>query len=108
MIEVAQVSKILQFRIPTLSLLFIFTETNSLTVINSKYKHDGTKYNAISETMKFDFQPEWEYSFKPYKIRLLGQKYITIESIFGDKVSLYNIPKKKLIQDFLAKFEEYE
>lgn len=105
-IEVAQVSKILQFKMPTSSLLFIFTEMNSLTVISANYKYDGTKYNATSETMKFNFLPEWEYSFRPYKIRLLGQKYITIESIFGDKVSLYNIPKKKLTQDLLAKFEE--
>jgi hypothetical protein len=105
-IEVAQLTKILQFSIPTPSLLFIFTEMNSLTVIRAEYKYDGTKYNPTSETVKLDFQPEWEYSFRPYSIRLLGQKYITIESIFGEKVSLYNIPKKKLTQDLLAKFEE--
>jgi hypothetical protein len=105
-IEAAQVRKILQFKIVTSSLLLIFTETNSLTIISADYKYDGTRYNATSETLKFDFQPEWEYSFRPYKIRLLGRKYITIESIFGDKVSLYNIPKKKLTQDLLAKFEE--
>ena len=105
-IEAAQVDKILQFRIVTSRLLFIFTETNSLTIVSADYKYDGSKYNATSETLKFDFQPEWEYSFRPYKIRLLGQKYITIESIFGNKVSLYNIEKKKLTQDLLAKFEE--
>lgn len=105
-IEVAQLTKILQFSIPTPSLLFIFTEMNSLTIIRAEYKYDGTKYHPTSETVKFDFQPEWEYSFRPYSIRLLGQKYITIESLFGDKVSLYNITKKKLTQDLLAKFEE--
>lgn len=104
--EVAQVNKILQFTMATSSLLFIFTETNSLTVIKADYKYDGSKYNATSETFKFDFKPEWEYSFRPYKFRLLGQKHITIENIFGDKVSLYNIQKKKLTQDFLTKLEE--
>ena len=105
-IEVAQLNKILQFSNPTQSLLFVFTETNSLTVIKADYKYDGTKYNATAESVKFDFEPESEYSFRPYTFRLLGQKYITIESIFGDKVSLYTIQKKKLTQDLLRKLEE--
>jgi hypothetical protein len=105
-LEVAQLTKILQFSIPTPNLLFIFTEINSLIIVKADYKYDGTKYKHTSETDKFSFKPEWEYSFRPYSIKLLGQKYITIESIFGDQVSLYNIPKKKFTQDLLAKFEE--
>ena len=105
-IEVVQLSKILQFSVPVPNMLFIFTEMNSLTIIKAEYKYDGSKYHPTSDNVTFKFEPEWEYSFRPYKIRLLGQKYITIESIFGDKVSLYNIPKKKLTQDLLAKFEE--
>lgn len=104
--EVAQVNRILQFKIPISKLLFIFTDTNSLTIIRADYKYDGTEYKTTSETLKFDFQPEWEYGFRPYKIKLLGQKYITIESIFGDKVSLYNISKKKLILDLHVKLDE--
>jgi hypothetical protein len=105
-IEVAQLKKVLQFSNPIPSLLFVFTESNSLTVIKADYKYDGTKYNATAESVKFDFEPESEYSFRPYTFRLLGQKFITIESIFGDKVSLYNIKKKKLTQDLVRKLEE--
>jgi hypothetical protein len=105
-IEVVQLSKILQFSVPVPNMLFIFTEMDSLTIIKAEYKYDGSKFNPTSENVTFKFAPEWEYSFRPYKIRLLGQKYVTIESINGEKVSLYNIPKKKLTQDILAKFDE--
>ncbi|CAM4191964.1 MULTISPECIES: hypothetical protein [Flavobacterium] len=104
--EVAQVDKILQFEIPIYNLLFIFTDINSLTIIKADYKYDGTEYKTISETMKFDFQSEWEHGFRPYEIRSLGRKYITIETIFSDKIFLYNISKKKLILDLYAKLEE--
>jgi hypothetical protein len=105
-IEVLQLSKILQFSVPVPNLLFMFTEMDSLTIIKAEYKYNGTNYNATSDNVTFKFEPEWKYSFRPYKIRLLGQKYVTIESITGEKVSLYNIPKKKLTQDLLAKFED--
>jgi len=107
-LEVAQLTNILQFSIPTHNLLFVFTDKDSLTIISSNYKYNfkEKQYHPTSETVTFKFQPEWEYSFRPYSFKLLGKKYITIESIFGDKVSLYNIEKKKLTQDLLAKFEE--
>ncbi|MCW1147417.1 hypothetical protein [Flavobacterium lacisediminis] len=107
-IEVAKLDKILQLSTPTYNLLFVFTEINSLTVITANYKYnfEEKKYNNTSETLSFDFTPEWEYSFRPYSFRLLGQNFITIESIFGDKVSLYNISKKKFIQDLLVMIKE--
>lgn len=107
-IEVAQVTKILQFNVPTPSLLFIFTEMDSLKIISADYKYnfDEKMYHPTSETVDLKFIPEWEYSFRPYSIRLLGQKYITIESLFGEKVSLYNISKKSLIQDLSTIIEK--
>ncbi len=62
-------------------------------------------YHSTSETVDFKFVPDWK-SFRLYSIRLLVQKLITIKNFFGDKVSLYNILKKKFIQDLLAKLEE--
>ena len=105
-IEVAQVNKILQFKIVTSSLLFIFTEKNSISIITANYKHDGTKFNPTSESVTLEFKPKWDYSFQPFSIRLLGKKYITIESMFGDQVSLYNISTKKLIYDLSTKIDE--
>lgn len=107
-IEVARVTNILQFSVPTPSLLFIFTEMDSLKIISANYKYnfDEKAYHPTSETVDLKFVPEWEYSFRPYSIRLLGQKYITIESLFGEKVSLYNISKKKLIQDLSTIIEK--
>lgn len=107
-IEVAQVTNILQFSVPTPSLLFMFTEMDSLKIISAKYKYnfDEKIYHPTSETVDLKFVPEWEYSFRPYSIRLLGQKYITIESLFGEKVSLYNISKKSLIQDLSTIIEK--
>ena len=107
-IEVAQVTNILQFSVPTPSLLFIFTEMDSLKIISANYKYnfDEKIYHPTSETVDLKFVPEWEYSFRPYSIRLLGQKYITIESLFGEKVSLYNILKKSLIQDLSTLIEK--
>lgn len=108
-VEVAQLHKILQFSTPTYSLLFIFTEIDSLTIISANYKYDFNEkqYHPTSETLTLDFKTDWEYSFRPYSIRLLGQKYITIESLFGDSVSLYDITKKKFTQNLLSKLEEY-
>jgi hypothetical protein len=107
-IEVAQVTNILQFSVPTPSLLFMFTEMDSLKIISANYKYnfDEKMYHPTSETVDLKFVPEWEYSFRPYSIRLLGQKYITIESLFGEKVSLYNISKKSLIQDLSTIIEK--
>ena len=107
-IEVAQVTNILQFSVPTPSLLFMFTEMDSLKIISANYKYnfDEKIYHPTSETVDLKFVPEWEYSFRPYSIRLLGQKYITIESLFGEKVSLYNISKKSLIQDLSTIIEK--
>lgn len=107
-IEVAQVTNILQFSVPTPSLLFMFTEIDSLKIISANYKYnfDEKMYHPTSETVDLKFVPEWEYSFRPYSIRLLGQKYITIESLFGEKVSLYNISKKSLIQDLSTIIEK--
>lgn len=106
-LEVAKLNKILQFSTPNYNLLFIFTEMNSLTIIDANYNYnfDEKKYHPTSETINLDFKPESEYLFRPYVFRLLGQKYVTIENITGEKVSLYNISKKKLTQDLLAKFE---
>lgn len=106
-IEVAQVNNILQFSVPTYSLLFIFTKTDSLKIISANYKYnfDDKMYHPTSEIIDLKFVPEWNYSFRPYTIKLLGQKYITIESLFGDKVSLYNIAKKSLIQDLSTLIE---
>ena len=107
-IEVAQVTNILQFSVPTPSLLFMFTEKDSLKIISANYKYnfDEKTYHPTSETVDLKIVPEWEYSFRPYSIRLLGQKYITIESLFGEKVSLYNISKKSLIQDLSTIIEK--
>lgn len=107
-IVVAQVTNILQFSVPTPSLLFMFTEMDSLKIISANYKYnfDEKMYHPTSETEDLKFVPEWEYSFRPYSIRLLGQKYITIESLFGEKVSLYNISKKSLIQDLSTIIEK--
>lgn len=107
-IEVAQVTNILQFSVPSPSLLFMFTEMDSLKIISANYKYnfDEKMYHPTSETVDLKFVPEWEYSFRPYSIRLLGQKYITIESLFGEKVSLYNISKKSLIQDLSTIIEK--
>lgn len=107
-IEVAQVTNILQFSVPTPSLLFMFTETDSLKIISANYKYNFEEktYYPTSETVDLKFVPEWEYSFRPYSIRLLGQKYITIESLFGEKISLYNISKKSLIQDLSTIIEK--
>ncbi len=107
-IEVAQVTNILQFSVPTPSLLFMFTEKDSLKIISANYKYnfDEKTYHPTSETVDLKIVPEWGYSFRPYSIRLLGQKYITIESLFGEKVSLYNISKKSLIQDLSTIIEK--
>lgn len=106
--EVAQMDQILQFSVPTYSQLFVFDKINSLTVISSYYKYnfDEKKYYITSETINFEFEPEWNYSFRPYTLRLLGKKYVTIESVWGDKIFLYTIDKKKLIQDLSSKIED--
>lgn len=107
-IEVAKMKRMLQFTTPTSNLLFVFTDLDSLTIINADYKYnfDEKKYSPTSKTIDLKFEPEWIYSFRPYKIRLLGLKYVTIESIDGNQVSLYNIAKKSLIQDLSVKIEE--
>lgn len=107
-IEVAQMENILQFSIPTPSLLCVFTAIDSLTIITSNYKYnfDEKKYYPTSETINLKIEPKWTYSFRPYSIRQLGTNYITFESLFGEEISLYNIPKKSFIKDLTNKIEE--
>lgn len=107
-IEVAQMDNILQFSIPTPSLLCVFTAIDSLTIITSNYKYnfDEKKYYPTSETINLKIEPKWTYSFRPYSIRQLGTNYITFESLFGEEISLYNIPKKSFIKDLTTKIEE--
>lgn len=107
-IEVAQMENILQFSIPTPSLLCVFTAIDSLTIITSNYKYnfDEKKYYPTSETINLKIEPKWTYSFRPYSIRQLGTNYITFESLFGEEISLYNIPKKSFIKDLTTKIEE--
>jgi hypothetical protein len=107
-IEVAQFKNLLQFSIPTPSLLCIFTEIDSLIIITSDYKYNfkEEKYYPTSETINLKIEPKWTYSFRPYLIRQLGRNYITFESLYGEEVSLYNIPKKTLIKDLSTKIEE--
>lgn len=107
-IEVAQMENILQFSIPTPSLLCVFTAIDSLTIITSNYKYnfDEKKYYPTSETINLKIEPKWTYLFRPYSIRQLGTNYITFESLFGEEISLYNIPKKSFIKDLTTKIEE--
>lgn len=107
-IEVAQLENILQFSIPTPSLLCVFTSIDSLTIITSDYKYNFNeqKYYPTAEIITLKIEPKWTYSFRPYSIRQLGRNYITFESLFGEEVSLYNIPKKTFIKDLIAKIED--
>ncbi len=100
-IEVAQLTKIVQFSVPIPSHLCIFLDKYSLTIIKGehKYNFDEKKYYPTFERNNFKVSPEWQYSFRPYSIRPLGKKYISIVEYFGVKVSVFKISESELIQN---------
>lgn len=106
-IEVAQMTTILQFNSPIPSHLCIFSDKYSLTIIKGDYKYnfDEKKYNPTFERNDFKVSPEWHYSFRPYSIRPLGIKYISIVEYFGVKVSVFTISERELIQNIDTLFE---
>jgi hypothetical protein len=103
-IEVAILNKILQFKTITPSLLCLFIEKNSILLVTGEYKYDfdKQKYFATSEQIPLTIESEWKYSFRPYTIKTLGQKYVLFETLFRDQVSLYSIKKRVLIQNLDA------
>lgn len=106
-IEVAQMTTILQFNSPIPSHLCIFSDKYSLTIIKGDYKYnfDEKKYYPTFERNDFKVNPEWQYSFRPYTIRSLGNKYISIVEYFGAKVSVFKISERELIQNIDTLFE---
>lgn len=108
-IEVAQMTKIVQFSVPIPSHLCLFSNRDSLTIIKGEYKYnfDAKKYYPTFERNDFKIRPEWQYAFRPYSIRSLGQKYISIVEYFGVKVSLFNISERELIHNLDSIIDNY-